>query len=184
MAPDKGIDVVIRNNPDGKPLLLNCGETSIYIDITSPDKTTSKTYQLLIQRAKIPWHITMIDSSTILNYSCPICLAIVHCPKSIAETQPKHVFCKSCINELTRTTKRNPLNEQLLMGDWLVSESALEEKLTLLQVCCVFARYGCNEKLKFGELGCHMMQCEFRLCYVDKSEELTVNKLLEEKMKV
>ena len=184
MAPDKGIDVVVRDNPDRKPMPLNCGETSIYIDLTSPDKTTTKTYQLLIQRAKIPWHINTIDSSNIHNYSCPICLAIVHCPKSIAETQPKHVFCKSCIDELTRTTKRNPLNEQLLTGDWLVSEPDLEEKLTLFEVCCVFARYGCNEKLKLAELGCHMKQCEFRLSFVDKSEELIINKLLEEKMKV
>jgi hypothetical protein len=183
-APDKGIGVVVRNSPDAKPLELNFGETSIYIDVTSPDKTTSKTYQLLIQRAKIPWHITTIYISNIYNYSCPVCLAIIHCPKSIAETTPKHVFCKSCIDELTRTTKQDPLNEQLLTGDWLVNEPSLEETLTSLAVCCVFARYGCNEKPKLGELGCHMKQCEFRLCFVEKSEELTVNKMLEENMKV
>ena len=163
---------------------LNCGETSIYIDVTSSDKTTSKTYQILIQRAKIPWHITTIDISNISNYNCPVCLAIIHCPKSIAETKPKHVFCKSCIDELTRTTKQNPLNEQWLTGDWLVNEPGLEEMLLSLEVCCVFARYGCDEKQKLGELGYHMKQCQFRLCFVEKSEELTVNKILEEKMKV
>ena len=183
-APDKGIGVAVRNSPDGKALELNCGETNIYIDVTSPDKTTSKTYQILVQRASIPWLITTIDTSNIYNYSCPICLAIIHCPKSIAETKPKHVFCKSCIEELTRTTKRNPLNEQSLTGDWIVNEPSLEEELASVQVHCVFARYGCTEKPKLCELGCHMKQCELGLCFVEKSEELAVNKVLEEKMKV
>lgn len=185
IAPDKGIGVVIRDNPNSKPLQLNYGETYIYVDVTSPDKTTSKTYQIIISKANIPWHITtVIENSNIYSYSCPVCLAIFHCPKSIFETKPKHVFCKSCIDELTRTTKRDPLNGKILTGDWLVNEPSLEETLTELNVYCVFSRYGCNEKPKLVELGCHMKQCEFRLCYVEKSEELAVNKVLEEKMKV
>lgn len=184
VAPDKGTGVVVRDNSDGKPSELNYGETNIYIDVTSPNQTTSKAYHLLIQKAKIPWHISTIDISKIYHYTCPVCLAVLHCPKCIANTNPKHVFCKSCIDELSRTTKRNPLNEQLLTGDWLANEPTMEEELTLLEVHCIFSRYGCSSKLKLGELGYHMNQCEFRLCLVEKSEELTVNKLLEEKLKV
>ncbi|XP_028398612.1 uncharacterized protein LOC114522180 [Dendronephthya gigantea] len=183
VAPDNGIGVVVRDNSDGKPLELKYGETSIYIDVTSPNQATSKSYHLLIQRTKIPWHISTVDISKIYQYSCPVCLAVLHCPRSIAKTNPKHVFCKSCIDELTRTTKRNPLDKRSLTGDWLVNEPSMEIELALLEVHCGFYRYGCSSQLKLCDLGCHMKQCEFRLCFIEKSEELTVNKLLEEKLK-
>ena len=184
LAPDKEIMFVVRPSSETQKTELNYGETNVYINVTSPDKTTSKTYQIIIQRAKIPWSVSTINLCDVYNNTCPICLAVFHCPKSIVDTTPKHLFCKSCIDELTRTTKQNPLNEQDLTGDWLINEPSLEEKLTILDVNCVFTRYGCMEKIKLGCLGQHMKQCEYRLCFVEKSKELIINKDLDDKMKV
>ena len=39
------------------------------------------------------------------KFTCPVCLDILYRPKSIKNSDPKHVFCKSCIDELTRTSK-------------------------------------------------------------------------------
>lgn len=181
---DKATSMVVRDNPEVKPVGLNYGETAIFIDVTSPDKTTLKTYRLLALRMKIPWPLCLTDAKITYNYSCPVCLGQFHCPKSIRETEPKHKFCKCCIEELTRTTKQNPLNEKPLTGDWLVNEEILEQELSAQTVLCVYSRYGCQEKPKLMELGLHMKQCEYQLCFIEKSEELSASKEVEEKMKV
>lgn len=181
---DKDVVINIRDHVDGKTVQLNYGETNVFIDVSSPDKTQCKTYHLRIERRKIPWNILTVDEGANLNLKCPICLVLLHCPKSIAETCPKHVFCQKCIVEVTRTKKQNPLNGLELNGGWLGDEPDCEEKLKGVKVCCVYAHYGCKDKLNLIDLGCHMMQCNYRLCLIDKTGELVCFKDKEEKMKV
>lgn len=184
IVADKATSAIIDKSPEAKPVDLNYGETTIHIEVTSPDKTNTKVHELYVTRMEIPWPVCLVDAKNFYNYSCPICLGVFHCPKSIAGTKPKHVFCKCCINKMTKTTKRNPLNELLLTGKWQLDEEILEQELSAVMVSCVYSRYGCLENQKLKQLGPHMKQCQHRLCFVDKSEELSPNNELESKMKV
>ena len=181
---DKKTAVKVNGGESKDPITLNYGETVIEVEVTSPDLTNKQTYLLIISRMKLLRPIKFSDEKQQSKFQCPVCLGVLYRPKSIQDSKPKHVFCKGCIDELTRTSKQDPLDSSPLPGVWRVDEYDLDKELSSQVVFCVYSHWGCGEKLKLCDLGPHMKQCEFRPVVVEKSAEIVPAKDLEEKSKV
>lgn len=181
---DKKTVVTVNGGESKDPIALNFGETVVQVEVTSPDASNKRTYALVISRLKLSRPIKFSDEKQQLKFECPVCLGVVYRPKSIKESEPKHVFCKGCIDELTRTSKHDPLDGSPLVDLWRVDEYDLDKELSSQAVLCVYKHWGCCEELKLCELGPHVKQCEFRPVVVEKSAEMVPAKDLEEKSKV
>lgn len=181
---DKKTAVKVNGGGSKDPIPLNYGETVVEVEVTSPDSSSKRTYVLIISRLKLLRPIKFSGEKEQSKFECPVCLGVLYRPKSIKNSQPKHVFCKGCIDELTRTSKQDPLDGSPLPDVWRVDEYDLDKELSSQVVFCVYKHWGCGEELKLCDLGPHMRQCEFRPVVVEKSEEIVPAKDLEEKSKV
>lgn len=181
---DKKTAVKVNGGESKDPITLNHGETVVEVEVTSPDASNKRTYVLAISRLKLSRPIKFLDEKQQSKFECPVCLGVLYRPKSIKESQPKHVFCKSCIDELTRTSKQDPLDGSPLADVWRVDEYELDKELSSQTVSCVYKHWGCGEELKLCDLGPHVKQCEFRPVVVEKSGKMVAAKELEEKSKV
>ena len=184
VVADKNAVVRIKGGQSEEIVGLNFGETVVEVEVTSPDGSNQQTYTLLISRSKIPRPINFLEEKYQSKFTCPICLGILYRPKSIKNSEVKDIFCKSCIDELTRTSKHNPLDGSPLERDWRMEQYDLDEELSSQKVFCVYKHLGCSVTLKLCDLGYHVKHCDFRPFMVEKSEELVPLKDLEEKSKV
>lgn len=176
--------VKVNGGESKETIVLNYGETVVEIEVTSPDSSNKQTYTLLISRLKLPRSLKFSGEKEQSKFECPVCLGVLYRPKSIKNSDPKHVFCKSCIDELTRTSKQDPLDGSALTDSWRTDEYELDKELSSQTVLCVYKHWGCGETMKLCDLGSHVKQCEFRPVVVEKSGELVPAKELEEKSKV
>ena len=176
--------VRIKGNESEGIVGLNFGESLVKVEVTSPDGSNQQTYTLLITRSKIPRAINFLEEKYQSKFTCPVCLGILYRPKSMKHYDVKHTFCKSCIDELTRTSKHNPLDGSPLKRDWRMEQYDVDEDLSSQTVFCVYKHWGCSATLKLCELGYHVKHCDFRPFVVEKSEEMVPLKDLEEKSKV
>ena len=184
VVADKKTAVKVNGGDSKEHIVLNHGQTAVEIEVTSPDASNKQTYTLFISRLKLFRPVKFADEKEESKFECPVCLGVLYQPKSIKNSDPKHVFCKSCIDELTRTSKQDPLDGSPLADDWRTDEFELDKELSSKMVLCVFKHWGCSETMKLCDLGPHVKQCEFRPVVVEKSGELVPVKELEEKSKV
>lgn len=181
---DKKTAVKVNGSESKEPTALRYGDTVVEVEVTSPDTTNKRTYLLVVSRLKLPRPIEFSDEKQKLRFQCPVCLGILYRPKSIKDSDPKHVFCKCCIDELTRTSKVDPLDGSPLADIWRTDEYELDKELSSQQVFCVYKHWGCGVEVKLCDLGSHVLQCDFRPAAVEKSGQLVPTKDLEEKSKV
>lgn len=185
LAADKKTSLTINGSENLKEeIQLNFGETKVDIEVTSPDKTSTKVYTVTVCKEQLLRHVVFVDQQAKANNECPICLGVLYRPKSIAGSKTGHVFCKSCIDELTRTSKQDPLDDTPLVGEWRVDEFDLEKTQSSADVHCVFAHWGCSDKTKLCDLGGHAIQCACRPVMIEKSLEMVPAKDVETKAKV
>ena len=184
VVADKKTVVRLKGGESEGIVGLNFGESLVKVEVTSPDGSNQQTYTLLITRSKIPRAINFSEEKYQSKFTCPVCLGILFRPKSIKNYDLKYTFCKSCIDELTRTSKHNPLDGSPLERDWRIDQYDVDQELSSQTVFCVYKHWGCSVTLKLCDLGYHVKQCDFRPLVVEKSEELVPLKDLEEKSKV
>ena len=87
-------------------------------------------YTLEATRRQIPRHVQLEDSSFATQVEDPISLSIVYQPITIKDSQPKHTFSAPILDELTRTSKSDPINETSLGKDWRFIDYQLDNKLS------------------------------------------------------
>lgn len=185
LAADKNTSLKINGSENLKEEIpLNFGETKVDIEVTSPDKSSTKIYTIIICKEQLLRPVSFVEPQVKVKYECPVCLGAVYRPKSILGSKGGHVFCKSCIDELTRTSKQDPLDDTPLVGEWRVDDFDFEKSQSSAEVQCVFAHWGCSEKMKLSDLGSHANLCEYRPVVVEKSLELVPSKDADSKSKV
>ena len=184
VVADKKATVKVNGNDPKIPLVLNYGETVAEVEVTSPDESEHRRYRLTVSKVKLPRPVRFVDKNEQGKFTCPICLGVLHRPKSIKDRDPKHVFCKRCIDERTRTSKQDPLDGSPLAGEWCLDECDLEKEMSSRLVHCVHKHWGCSERVKLSGVGEHVRHCQFRPVVVEKSGELVPAKDLEEKFNV
>lgn len=133
----------------GAPLssvTLQAGKTKIDVAVVSSKGTKTVVYTVVVLRNPVAYtrELEEAGASARLALCCSLCWNIAHCPVRVKGC--KQVFCRSCLMELTRTHKINPLTgETLPKDDWWETCPELDEALAAAKVSCTLPR---GEKLK------------------------------------
>lgn len=88
-------------------------------------------YVLEIVRKQIPRYIKFQDPKAVIEYECPISLSPLYCPISVKGSKPRRSYSGPPINELTRTSKVDPLTGQPLEPGWSIKDLDLEKKMAV-----------------------------------------------------
>ncbi|XP_054758090.2 uncharacterized protein LOC129264268 isoform X1 [Lytechinus pictus] len=158
-APDKKNVVKVNGQDPGSEVNLHVGETAIEIEVTSADGSNKQTYTVNATKRWLGRAVQFANSKNAMKYECPITISPFYKPCSIKGSDPKHVFSEPIIDELTRTSKVDPLDGTPLENEWKVPEGGIEKDLSSATVCCIYCYTGCEEKMKYSTLGTHIKTC-------------------------
>ncbi|XP_030854513.1 uncharacterized protein LOC580673 [Strongylocentrotus purpuratus] len=161
-APDKKNAVKVNGQDPGSEVNLNVGDTAVEIEVTSADGSNKQTYTVNATKKWLGRAVQFADCKDAMKYECPITTSPFYKPCSIKGSEPKHVFSEPIINELTRTSKVDPLDGTPLENEWKVPEGGIEKELSGATVCCLYSYTGCEEKMKYSALGAHIKMCDKR----------------------
>ncbi|KAK3595487.1 hypothetical protein CHS0354_021583 [Potamilus streckersoni] len=151
-APDKKNEVTVLGNKPGSPTSLNVGDTPIEIEVTSADGSNKQVYIVLITKKQLPRHVRITDPELACQFECPISLSPFYRPITIRGSDPKHTFSAPIIDELTRMSKTDPLNDMPLDKNWRVEDIELEKRIAGVQACVPLTYGGTSDHVKFSEL--------------------------------
>lgn len=94
-----------------------------------------QSYRLAISRKPIPRYIKITDPELAIQYEDPVSLSALYRPISIKDSDPKHSFSAPIIDEFTKASKVDPLNQMPLVLDWRVIEYELDAKISQTNGC-------------------------------------------------
>ncbi|KAL5007933.1 hypothetical protein ScPMuIL_013514 [Solemya velum] len=152
-APDAKNVVTVCGQKTGIACPVNVGQTVIEVEVTSPDGSNKRIYEITIVKKQLPRHVVFQNPDQNMEFECPISLSALYSPVTIRGSDPKHSFSGPIIDELTKTSKYDPLSELPLAKDWRIQDYSLEKKMAEA-VCSVPLTYGGNsESVKFGVIG-------------------------------
>ena len=92
--------------------------------------------------------VTFTDPSLAMKYECPITLGPFYKPVSIKGSEPKHIFTEPLIDEMTRTSKQDPLDGTPLEAEWKNREWGLDAEMSGLSVYCMYRYLGKTHLLR------------------------------------
>ena len=137
---------------------LGLGTTSVIVEVTAPNGKDKRLYSVVINRK----HWSCVTADPPLNSECPVCLGIMHVPITIKGSKPKHTFCASCIGEMTRTNKQDPLSRKPLESDWASADREVEKSTASLVVPCGYSPR-CDQTVPLPQLAAHMKDCKSKM---------------------
>jgi hypothetical protein len=87
-------------------------------------------YCICVTRKQLPRHVRIEDTALALQYEDPISLSTLYRPITIRNSDPKHTFSAPIIDEFTKTSKFDPINDTPLEADWRIEDFELDKKLS------------------------------------------------------
>lgn len=158
-APDPKNVVTVDGEKPGSPTTLNVGSTNIEVEVTSEDGSNKQKYCILVTRKQLPRHVRITDATLALQYECPISLTTLYQPITISGSDPRHTFSAPIIDEFTKMSKFDPLNDIPLESEWRVVDFDLDKKLSSATACIPLTYGGTSEMKKFSDLGAEIAKC-------------------------
>ena len=101
-----------------------------------------QTYTLVVSRKQIPRFIQIKDKELAHQLECPITLSPLYRPVSVKDSDPKNTYSEPILDELTKTSKIDPLSYAPLLGDWKVNDDVIEKQLSDTLGCIPLANGG------------------------------------------
>ncbi len=89
-----------------------------------------QTYSITFTKKQIPRYVQLTDAKLAMKYEDPISLSPIYQPISIRGSDPKNSFSAPFIDEMTKTSKFNPLTEEAFMPDWRIEDYALDSDIS------------------------------------------------------
>ena len=83
-----------------------------------------------MSRKQFPRHVRLAEEKLITDFQDPVSLGLLYQPITIKGSDPRHTFSAPIIDELTKTSKVDPLNQSPLEKDWKVYDFELDKKIT------------------------------------------------------
>lgn len=83
----------------------------------------------------MPRHVRITDPALALQYECPISLSTLYQPITIHGSDPRHTFSAPIMDELTKMSKFDPLNDNPLVADWRIEDFELDKKISSAMAC-------------------------------------------------
>ena len=81
-------------------------------------------------RKQLPRYVQLTDPSLAIKYEDPISLSVLYQPITVKDSEPPHTFSAPIIDELTRTSKLDPMDETTLASDWRVEDYKLDMEIS------------------------------------------------------
>ena len=70
-----------------------------------------------------------------MQFEDPISLSTLYRPITIRNSDPKHTFSAPIIDELTKTSKFDPINKTPLESEWRVEDYEIDKKMSAVSAC-------------------------------------------------
>lgn len=96
---------------------------------------TLQKYSICATRKQLPRHVKITDPVLALQYEDPISLSTLYRPITVRNSDPKHTFSAPIIDELTKTSKFDPINDMPLIDDWRIEDYELDKKMSSATAC-------------------------------------------------
>ena len=87
-------------------------------------------YVINVIRKQLPRHVKLSDPVLAMQFEDPISLSTLYRPITVRNSDPKHTFSAPIIDELTKTSKFDPINDLPLDPEWRVEDFAVDKKLS------------------------------------------------------
>ena len=65
-----------------------------------------------------------------MKYEDPVSLSLLYQPITVKGSDPKHSYSQPIIDELTKTSKVDPLTQTVLEPDWRIEDLNLDKELS------------------------------------------------------
>ncbi|KAH3850613.1 hypothetical protein DPMN_093037 [Dreissena polymorpha] len=158
-APDPKNAVTVNGEKPGSATSLSVGSTRIDVEVTSEDGLNKQKYNICVTRKQIPRHVRITDEALALQYEDPISLSTLYRPITIRNSDPRHTFSAPIIDELTKTSKFDPINDTPLDQDWRVEDFELDKKMSAAIAFVPLTYGGTSESCTLKDLGAHIAKC-------------------------
>jgi tetratricopeptide (TPR) repeat protein len=117
----------------GEPVPLNPGRTLVEVAVTSVSGKTTSVYTITAVKSRLPPTLQLKEKKP--QFECAVCCNLVHLPTRIRGSAG--VYCRACLEELTRTNKTNPITGERLEGEnWLEEDLACDSELANQTAVC------------------------------------------------
>ena len=120
---------------DGSPVgtvTLSPGHTLLEISVVSVRGSTSTTYTIAACKARLPRALQFKSKEK--PWECAICCGVPLQPCKIRGSQL--FYCRSCLEEQTRTSKVDPFTGRLLEEGWMQVDFSTDAELAAEMVTC------------------------------------------------
>ena len=85
-----------------------------------------------------------------MKYEDPVSLSILHQPITVKGSDPKHSYSRAIIDEMTKTSKIDPLTQTVLEPDWRIEDLSLDKELSEAMGCLSLTNGGTVEPVFYG----------------------------------
>ena len=160
---DPKMTVDIDGNPPATPVQLPSMETSVKINVLSPDKSTTKVYTLHLLKEDTGYRPETAKTDLL----CGVCSSLYQCPRRLL--QCSHSFCTVCLAVSQRTDKKCPTCSAPPPVDPPFDDidSELRDKLLSVEVLCFY----CGTGVGSPQLLEHAVECSERLATCPTCEQ-------------
>ena len=87
-------------------------------------------YKLNVYKKQIPRYVKLADAALAVKYECPVSLSPLFQPITIKDSEPRHTYSGPIIDQLTKTSKIDPLSELPLCNDWRIEDLDLDKEMS------------------------------------------------------
>ena len=124
---------------DGSPVgtvPLNSGRTLVEVSVQSVSGKTTSVYTITVLKNRLPPTLQLKESGS--AFECAACCNVVHQPSRIRGGS--HLYCRACLEELTRTNKVDPFTGKKLDEEgWLQQDLECDGELAKQSAACSIA---------------------------------------------
>eukprot|EP00055_Hartaetosiga_balthica_P017075 m.111703 g.111703 ORF g.111703 m.111703 type:complete len:1203 (-) comp9242_c0_seq7:719-4327(-) len=153
---------------------LDLAQTTISIDVTSPNGVNSIVFTLYVTKEPVatPLLPKMLFDASLKSKLCVICGNLLHNPITFKHTisqckQKSHFLCAHCFHVICKSAMVCPIDGGSMV-DVIVEEvaSTLSQELFDVIIECPYHMRGCKTSGSIKELVAHSGECSFRPIWV------------------
>ena len=130
---DAKMSVAMKSGAPVGTVPLNPGRTLVEVAVTSVSGQTTSVYTVAAVKTRLPSTLQLKGKRP--EFGCVVCCNVVHLPTRIRGRAG--LYCRSCLEELTRTNKTDPLTGERLEGeDWMETDITCDAELANQAAVC------------------------------------------------
>ena len=125
---DKNMKVTLFGDQPIIPINLHQSQTNFALTVTSANGSVTADYFFTVIKQSIMYSITAVGQMP----WCAVCSNVPHCPHKIklGGKFSDSIYCLTCLQDLTRTNKQDPVSGRSLEDDWLHFDEEIEKRIS------------------------------------------------------